>query len=301
MTRTMNFDKMVENAQKVGTHGQKKETKNDERYFQIIKNKDGNHSSVIRFVPPREEDDTFFIQEFSHSFEVDGRKLFTKCPTTIGLECPICEYNRDNWKTYSEKQQMARKRKLKYVSNIYVVADPENPTREGKVFLWAYGISVYKKIMNVVSPKKDGPKPKKPYNIFDEKTGKDFELNVTTKEGHNNYDDSIFSEEASPLCDGDSEKLKEIEKNTFILKDLIPKKEEFKSYVDLKMWLESVITGKKQQKNNSNTQISNFDNSDLEEISPLDLKFTEPESKKNEDEKQTQNVTEDDDEFFSFK
>jgi hypothetical protein len=292
---------MVENAQKIGTPGQKKEIKNDERYYQIIKNKDGNTSSVLRFVPPREEDDTFFIQEFSHSFEVDGRKLFTKCPTTIGLECPICDYNKENWKTYSEKQQMARKRKLKYVSNIYVVADPENPSREGKVFLWAYGISVHKKIMNMVAPKKDGPKPKKPFNIFDEKNGKDFELNVTTKDGYNNYDDSSFSEEPSALCDGDTEKLKEIEKSTYVLKELIPKKETFKTYDELKGWLESVLTGKKQ--NRVNSQVSGgFDNSPLEDVSSLDLKFEEPETtvKNNSKTEEPLFETTSDDEFFTL-
>ena len=32
-----------------------------------------------------------------------------------------------------------RKRKLNYISNIYVVSDPANPQNEGKVFLFKYG------------------------------------------------------------------------------------------------------------------------------------------------------------------
>lgn len=309
MSRTMNFEKMVENAQKVGTPGAKKETKNDERFYQIIL-KDGTTSAVLRFIPNHESDDTFFIQEFTHSFKVDGRKLFTKCPTTIGLECPICEYNKENWDNYSKQEQTDRKRKLKYVSNIYVVADPDNKAREGKVFLWAYGISVHKKIMNMIVPPQNVPKPKKSFNVFDFKNGKDFELNVCLKDGNNNYDQSQFSDEPSALCDGDEAKLNEIEKNTYILKDLLPTKESLKSYDDLKQWLESTLTGKRTNRKSSSDADSDYvkDVSTLENT-PLNLKMeseapkntkakVETKSKVSEKEPEVKPTTED--EFFTF-
>ena len=60
MPKTLDFNKLVENAQK--SEVKKKKFEPDQRYFQIeVDKNEGNFTGVIRFLSPREEDDTFFL------------------------------------------------------------------------------------------------------------------------------------------------------------------------------------------------------------------------------------------------
>ncbi len=305
--KTLDFNKLVENAQKAEPKA-KKEYKADERYFTVKVNKDGVMPGVIRFLAPKEEDNTFFVSIWNHSFKVGNRKFFTLCPTTLGdneKKCPVCEYNKEHWNEYSKQEQMDRKRKLKYVSNIYVVTDPGNPEREGKVFLWAYGITIYKKIMNMIAPKNDipGAKPKKPYNIFDEKSGKDFELMVGLKDGNNNYDDSVFSTDPSELCDGDEAKIKEVKKSVYSLVDALKTEtDKMKPYEEIKKWLDITITGVKPSQSNSKVESKVND----EEVWPTESKTTEKSSSTvqplelKKDIKEPTKEASSEDDFFNF-
>jgi Straboviridae single-stranded DNA-binding protein len=252
--KTMNFAQLVENAQKTvekNAIGGKKEYKIDEKYFTVkVDAKTGTMPATIRFISPKEDDSTFYEMIWHHSFEVNGKKFYVTCPTTFQdkeIKCPVCIYNKEHWKEYTEKEQSDRKRKLKYISNIYVVSDPGNPARDGKVFLWAYGSTIHKKIMNIIAPPKvEGMKPKKSYNIFDEKTGKDFEMLVGLKNGNNNYDNCNFSDEGSELCDGDEAKLKAVRESTFSLKEALKTEtDKIKSYAEIEKWLMTTLTGKR--------------------------------------------------------
>ena len=65
--------------------------------------------------------------------------------TTIGKKDPVSDYNTQLWNTGIEanREHRKQKRRLHYVSNIYVVSDPKNPDNEGKVFMYRYGKKIF--------------------------------------------------------------------------------------------------------------------------------------------------------------
>jgi hypothetical protein len=111
----------------------------EEKYWKPELDKSGNGYSIIRFLPapPQDGDDGLpFIQYYDHFFQGRGGWLVEMSPTTIKQKCPISEYNGDLWNSGIEaNKELARKqkRRLHYVSNIYVVKDAKNPDNEGKV------------------------------------------------------------------------------------------------------------------------------------------------------------------------
>ena len=74
--------------------------------------------------------------------EENGGWYIENSLTTLGQKDPVSEYNSQLWNNGTDAgKELARKqkRKLTYISNIYVVKDPANPENEGKTFLFKYG------------------------------------------------------------------------------------------------------------------------------------------------------------------
>lgn len=164
--------------------------------MKIDENKKG--SAVIRFLPDR--NGTPFKQYFSHwfEFETNGKgvqKYIENCATTIKMPCPICTKNRELFNSsYKVDQDVARerKRRVHFVSNIFVLRDEANPTNEGKVFLYDYGPQIYAKVKKAMfGPEEDDPdfdsdsEPDTfiPCDLYD---GADFLLRSTLKKGTEN-------------------------------------------------------------------------------------------------------------------
>ena len=99
--------------------------------------KSGNGYAVIRFLPAPEGEDLPFVKLYSHAFQGPSGWFIENSLTTLGQKDPVSEYNSEFWNNGTDAgKETARKqkRKLTYVSNIYVVKDPANPENEGKVF-----------------------------------------------------------------------------------------------------------------------------------------------------------------------
>ena len=71
----------------------------------------------------------------------------------------MSEYNSTLWgdradptETPERRQARDQKRRLHYVSNIYVVTDPNNPENNGKVFRFQYGKKIHDKILKMMNP-----------------------------------------------------------------------------------------------------------------------------------------------------
>ena len=84
----------------------------DKRLFVPDFDKTGISQTVIRFLPSR---DTAvpYVKLFNHSFLNNKMWYIEPCPTTIkaqnkDIKCPVCEYNTENWDSYSEQQQKDR-------------------------------------------------------------------------------------------------------------------------------------------------------------------------------------------------
>jgi hypothetical protein len=173
----------------------KKQSKSkDERFWKIEMGKDGTGYAVIRFLPAVDGEDLPWVKTYNHGFQgPDGAWFIEDCPTTINGECPLCKYNRTLWNTkLDSKIEQARnqKRKLSYISNIYVVSDPAHPENEGKVFMFKYGAKIFEKVMSAMQPEFEDEEPLNPFDFWE---GADFKLKLCKVAGYWNYDKSGFA------------------------------------------------------------------------------------------------------------
>ena len=117
-----------------------KKTFGDDRMWKPTVDKAGNGYAVIRFLPTVEGDDLPWAKYWDHFFQgPTGQWYVEKSLTTIGKDDPVSEMNSKLWNTGIEADKdtaRKRKRRLHYVSNIYVVSDTENPQNEGQVMLY---------------------------------------------------------------------------------------------------------------------------------------------------------------------
>ena len=210
----------------------------DERYWKPELDKSGNGFAVVRFLPTPEGEEMPWVSYWDHGFQGPGGWFIEKSLTTLNKKDPVSEYNTSLWNTGIEaNKEIARrqKRRLHYVSNIYVVSDPKNPDNEGKAFLYRYGKKIFEQLKEAISPAFEDETP---VNPFDVREGANFKIKIRKVDGYWNYDKSEFDSTA-PLFD-DEDKLTEIYNSLFSLSDVIAPNE-FKTYEELKEKLERVL------------------------------------------------------------
>jgi len=217
-------------------------SKDDTRFWQPEVDKAGNGMAVIRFLPaPQADGDDAlpWVRVFSHGFQGPGGWLIDNCLTTLNEKCPVCEHNNTLWNSGIEaNKDIARKqkRKLSYVANILVISDPSNKENEGQVKLFKFGKKIFDKITEAMNPEFADETPINPFDLWE---GANFKLKIRNVEGYRNYDKSEFAEK-SALYDGDDEKLEELWKSEFGLKEFLERKN-FKSYDQLKQRLDKAL------------------------------------------------------------
>ena len=223
--------------------------KEDENFWRPEVDKAGNGLATIRFLPtaPLEIESLPWVKSFSHGFQgVGGKWFIDKCPTTKGKPCPVCEHNSVLWNSGIEANKEVvrkQKRKLNYVSSVYIVSDPKHPENDGKVKLFRYGKKIFDKINEKMNPpvNADGTlvdKDDVPINPFDLWKGANFKLKIRKVEGYANYDKSEFVTSA-PLADSDTA----LEKIWNSQPSLLPLVDDslFKSYDELKKTLDRTL------------------------------------------------------------
>lgn len=211
----------------------------DERLYYPTRDKAGNGSAVIRFLPPTggSEVKLPFVEVFNHGFKEGSRWFIENCPTTIGEPCPVCESNNVHWNSGTEEGKQTardRKRKKSYYANILVVKDPANPENEGKVFLFKFGVKILEMIQSAAAPEFEEDEP---IDVFDPWEGANFRLRIRKVNGMTNYDSSGF-ETPSAISEDDSV-IEEIWKKQYDLYEFVDPKQ-FKAYNDLKKQFVSV-------------------------------------------------------------
>ena len=230
-------EKLVKEVEKMNSSG----SSSDERVWKLDCDKSGNGYAVIRFLPAPDGEDLPFVKVYSHAFQGPGGWLIDNCLTSINQKCPVCEHNSGLWNNGTDAgKEVARKqkRKLTYVSNIYVVKDPANPENEGKVFLFKYGKKIFDKITEAMQPEFEDESPIDPFDFWQ---GANFKLKAKNVAGYRNYDSSEFASQGALLDDDDA--LEEIWKKQYSLADFMSPSE-FKTYEELKKRLSSVLGAK---------------------------------------------------------
>ena len=174
----------------------------DEKEWRLTTDSNKNGSAVIRFLPPRSDDELAFVKLVSHSFKKNNKWYINNCSATHGDydSCPVCQYISEN--DLYEKAKAQGKgseadklngllaRKTSYWANILVVRDPANPDNNGKVFKFRFG----KGIMDKITAKLTGDESLgiAGVNVTCPFGGMNLTLKCKDKGGWANYDDSAF-------------------------------------------------------------------------------------------------------------
>lgn len=230
------IDKLVAAAEAAGGN---KKSYTDERIWKPTVDKANNGYAVIRFLPAGENSELPWTQFWDHGFKgPTGQWYIEKSLSSIGQSDPVGELNSQLWNSGIESDKdVARKqkRRLHYVSNIYVVNDPGNPDNEGKVFLFQYGKKIFDKIMDAMQPQYEDEEALDPFNLWE---GANFKLKIRDVEGYRNYDKSEFARPGA-LSDNDEE-LEKIYNSMHDLSEFTDPKN-YKSYDELKARLMAVL------------------------------------------------------------
>ena len=214
----------------------------DDRIWKLDVDKGGNGYAVIRFLPAPEGEDLPFVKLYSHAFQGPGGWFIENSLTTLGQKDPVSEYNSLLWNNGTDAgKETARKqkRKLTYVSNIYVVKDPANPDNEGKVFLYKYGKKIFDKLTAAMQPEFEDEEAIDPFDFWQ---GANFKLKAKNVAGYRNYDSSEFAAQSSLLDDDDA--MESLWKKQFSLSEIVAA-DQFKTYDELKTRLDYVLGNKK--------------------------------------------------------
>ena len=199
-----NFSNLTKEVEKLAAGNQNRG--DDERFWSPTVDKVGNGQATIRFLPPAPGEEFPWTRVFSHGFKnpANNKWYIEECPSTINLECPLCQKNSVLWDTgVKENQDIVRERKrhLHYIANILVIKDPAHPENEGKVKLFKFGKKIFDKINEAMNPKFDDETPINPFDFWE---GANFKIKICKVEGFRNYDRSEF-ETPSALYEDDSQ------------------------------------------------------------------------------------------------
>ena len=232
--RTDSFSKLNDQLQKLNQGY----NNDDGNFWKPEVDKAGNGYAVLRFLPAPGGEDMPFVRIYDHGFQGPGGWYIENSLTTLGQDDPVSEYNTQLWNSGIESNKeivRKQKRRLSYISNVYVVSDPANPQNEGKVFLYKYGKKIFEKLNDLMNPKYPGETAVNPFDLWE---GANFQLKIRNYEGYRNYDKSEFASTA-PLLKDDAA-MEEVWNSQHSLKELVDPKN-FKPYAELKAKLYKVL------------------------------------------------------------
>jgi len=241
------LDRLTKEIEKLNTPASSNESKGDDRFWKLERDKSGNGSAVIRFLPTPAvdgDDGLPWVRYFDHGFKgPTGKWYIENSLTSLGdkTKDPLGEFNSYLWNlsdddnSWSRKQARAQKRRLHYVSNIMVISDPKHPENEGKIFLYKFGKKIFDKITLAMNPEFEGDKPVNPFDLW---KGANFKLRIRTVDGYPNYDQSLF-DAVNPLNDNDDE-LERVWNKEYSLREFTDSGA-YKSYSQLKARLDEIL------------------------------------------------------------
>jgi len=232
------IDRLVQESQKLNTQATTNNNK-DTRFWQATVDKAGNGFSIIRFLPESNGEDLPWVRLFSHGFQGPGGWYIENSLTTLNQKDPCGEINSKLWNNGTDtgkEQARKQKRRLQYISNIYIVKDSGNPENEGKVFLYKFGKKIFDKCNEAMQPAFEDETPINPFDFY---TGAEFKLKIRKVEGYRNYDKSEFDSQ-SEFLDGDDDELEAVWNKQYSLQEFVAP-DQFKTYAELETRLVRVL------------------------------------------------------------
>ena len=237
------LSKLVEDAKKSAGGNADRDAK-DDRFWNPSRDKAGNGYAVVRFLPSKEENGTPWVRYWDHAFKgPTGQWDIEKSLTSLGQNDPLSELNMKMWNSGDDSQKKivsSRKRNLRYVANVLIVADQLNPENEGQVKLYRFGAKIFDKIKGAMQPQFPDEKPINPFDMW---AGADFVLKISSESVMGRlmpkYDASYFKA-PSELFDGDEAKLEVLFDKQYPLGEWVDPAN-YKSYDELRTRLNLVL------------------------------------------------------------
>jgi len=161
----------------------------------------GKGEVLLRFLPVKDMEELPFVAFENHAFRGPNGWYIEKCPSTHRdeatgkkLPCPACSYyfskvikgNKDHNKQFNDYRAKPR-----FVFNIRVLNDKQNPENNGKTFLWDIGNQIFEKIEELIN---EGVFP---WSLTE---GRNFKLKIKMKSPTMpTYETSVFEDSATAL------------------------------------------------------------------------------------------------------
>jgi len=235
--RTKSLDKLTSQLDKMSSKASYSDP-NEGKFWKPTRDKAGNGFAIIRFLPAPKGEEMPFVRIWDHGFQgPTGQWYIENSLTTLGQDDPVSEFNSKLWNSGidSDKDQARKqKRRLKYISNVYVIKDSANPENEGKVFMYSFGKKIFDKLNDLMNPSFEDENPVNPFDFWE---GANFRLKIRQFEGYPNYDKSEFD---PPEQLAEDDELEAIWEQQHSLQELLDPKN-FKTYAELKAKLYRVL------------------------------------------------------------
>ncbi len=230
---SFDFDSMVSEIGKDPFAASSDKYAEDNRFYKLTKDKDGNGGAVIRFLPDRNRNMIQQVYKINTTIEKNGKKRFVNelSPATIGAPCPFQEKWQELWNLGEKDESKKFGRGVRYYTNIKVIKDPANPANEGKIFLLDMSGTMKDKIQKIVNPSQaDRDLGQAPKELFNPIKGNSFRL--VSKKGTNgmiNYDSSEAIADVTSIYETVEAAFADIRDNTHDLSEF-KKPETFLTY-----------------------------------------------------------------------
>lgn len=234
------LSKLTKALEELGRNGESSSS-DDTRFWYPSVDKAGNGYAVVRFLPAPEVDGVDglpWVRKFSHAFQGPGGWYIEECPTTINKECPVCAYNKTLWNSGIEANKdivRKQKRKLTYLSNVYVVSDPATPANDKQVKLFKFGKKIFDKVNEAMNPQFQDEAPLNPFHLYE---GANLKIKIRNVEEYRNYDKSEF-DKPGPLLSDDAQ-LEKIWKSEHSLLQFVDPKQ-YKDFEFLQKKMDKVL------------------------------------------------------------
>jgi hypothetical protein len=156
------------------------------------KGRDGTYEAVIRFLPNHKNPSLSKVHKYRIWLQdpTEEKGFYVDCPSSVGKKSVLKDlYWKLKKSTSAREQEIADQfsRADTYYSLVQIIEDKNEPTLEGKIMVFRYGIKINTKIEALLKPTRGAVV--NPFDLFD---GKDFTIKITKKNKWNNFDQCAF-------------------------------------------------------------------------------------------------------------